>query len=119
MPRRDAASRVVAAPPGRVFAALVDREALAAWLPPDGMTGTVERFDPQPGGSYRMVLTHLDTSRPRGKSTADADVVEARYVDVVPGTRVVQAVDFDTDDPALLGPASRILAWPDSRGVAQ
>jgi uncharacterized protein YndB with AHSA1/START domain len=103
VPRRDIASRVIAAPPERVFAALVDREALAAWLPPDGMTTRFERFDPRPGGSYRLVLTYLDPSSARGKATTDSDVVEARYIEIVPDVRVVHAVDFESDDPAFAG----------------
>ncbi|MGH9177407.1 MAG: SRPBCC domain-containing protein, partial [Acidimicrobiales bacterium] len=50
MPRTDRASRVIAAPPDRVYAAFVDPEALAAWLPPDGMSARIERFDLEPGG---------------------------------------------------------------------
>src|SRR6476469_3282485 len=57
VPRTDTAFREIAAPPGRVFAALVDPDALAAWLPPGGMSARFERFDARPGGSYRMVLT--------------------------------------------------------------
>jgi uncharacterized protein YndB with AHSA1/START domain len=100
MPRTDAASRVIAATPDRVFASLVDREALAAWLPPEGMTARFERFDPRPGGSYLLVLTYLDASRAQGKATTDSDIVEARYIDIVPDVRVVQAVDFESNDPA-------------------
>jgi len=109
MARTDAASRVIAAPPERVYAALVDPEALTAWLPPDGMTGRFERFDARPGGSYRLVLTYADTSTSRGKTTSDSDVVEARFVDVVPGERVVQAVDFVSDDPAHAG--TMTMTW--------
>jgi uncharacterized protein YndB with AHSA1/START domain len=109
MPRRDAASRVIAATPHRVFASLVDREALAAWLPPEGMTARFERFDPRPGGSYRLVLTYLDASRAPGKATADSDIVEARYVDIVPDVRVVQAVDFESDDHAFAG--TMTMTW--------
>jgi len=109
MPRTDTASRVIAAPPAQVYAALVDREALAAWLPPEGMTATFERFDPRPGGSYRLVLTYADASRAAGKATADSDIVEARYVDIVPDVRVVQAVDFISDDPALAG--TMTMTW--------
>src|SRR6266513_2754280 len=109
MPRTDRASRVIAAPPGRVWAALVDPEALLAWLPPGGMTGRFERFDARPGGSYRMVLTYTDASGARGKATADSDVVEARFVDIVPGERVVQAVDFVSDDPAYAG--TMTMTW--------
>src|SRR5215510_4821646 len=84
MPRTDRASRVMAASPGRVWAALVDPEALVAWLPPGEMTGRFERFDARPGGSYRMVLTYPDASGAPGKATAESDVVEARFVDIVP-----------------------------------
>lgn len=83
----------------RVFDALVDRDALLAWLPPRGMTATFERFDPRPGGSYRLVLTYADPADARGKSSAGSDIVEVRYVDIVSNVQVVQAVDFVSDNP--------------------
>jgi uncharacterized protein YndB with AHSA1/START domain len=67
------------------------------------MTGRFERFDARPGGSYRMVLTYSDASGARGKAAVDSDIVEARFVDIVPGERVVQAVDFVSDDPTYAG----------------
>ena len=103
MARTDTASRVIAAPQDRVYAALVDPEALTAWLPPNGMSGRFERFDARPGGWSRLVLTYADAATARGKATADSDIVEARFVDVVPGVRVVQAVDFVSDDSRLRG----------------
>jgi uncharacterized protein YndB with AHSA1/START domain len=109
MGRVDAASRVIAAPPDRVYSALVDPEALAAWLPPDGMNGRFERFEARPGGSYRLVLTYADASSQRGKSAADSDIVEASFVELVPGVRVVQAVDFDSADPAYAG--TMTMTW--------
>ena len=109
MARTDTASRVIAAPPDRVFAALVDPEALTAWLPPDGMSGRFERFDARPGGSYRLVLTYADASSARGKATADSDIVEAHFVDLVPGVRVAQAVDFVSDDPTHAG--TMTMTW--------
>jgi len=109
MPRTDRGTRVIAAPSARVWAALVDPEALLAWLPPGEMTGRFERFDARPGGSYRMVLTYADASGAPGKATADSDVVEARFIDIVPGERVVQAVDFVSDDPAYSG--TMTMSW--------
>jgi uncharacterized protein YndB with AHSA1/START domain len=100
---------VIAASPERVYGAFVDPEALVVWLPPEGMTGTFGRFDLRPGGSYRMVLTYADASGSPGKATADSDVVEARFVDVVPGVRVVQAVDFVSEDPAYAG--TMTMTW--------
>lgn len=103
MARTDVASRVIPASPEAVFSALVDPDALTAWLPPDGMSGRFERFDARPGGSYRLILTYADASAAPGKAAADTDVVEARFLDIVPGVRVVQAVDFVSDDPAFGG----------------
>lgn len=109
MPRTDKGSRIMAAPPDRVWAALIDPEALVAWLPPGGMTARFERFDARPGGSYRMVLTYADASGAPGKATADSDIVDVRFVDIVPGDRVVQAVDFVSDDPAFAG--TMTMTW--------
>lgn len=109
MARTDKASRVIAASPQRIYAAFVDPDDLAAWLPPAGMTAKVERFDPRPGGSYRMVLTYTDASRAQGKATADSDIVEARFVEMVPDVRVVQAVDFVADDPSFSG--TMTMTW--------
>jgi len=92
-----------------VFDALVDRDALETWLPPGGMTGRFERFDPTPGGSYRLVLTFAEPTDARGKSSSDSDIVEARFVDIVPDDRVVQAVDFVSDDPAFAG--TMTMTW--------
>lgn len=109
MPHTDTASRVVAASPAQVYAALVDRESLESWLPPNGMTARFERFDPRPGGSYRLVLTYTDASRSPGKATADSDIVEARYVDIIPDVRVVQEVDFVSEEPAFAG--TMTMTW--------
>ena len=109
VPRTDSASRVVAAPVGRVFAALVDRDALLRWLPPTGMTGRFERFDARAGGSYRLVLTLDDPASTHGKATANSDVVEARFVEITEGERVVQAVDFESDKPEFVG--TMTMTW--------
>lgn len=98
MPRTDAAWRVIAAPPARVYAALVDPDALVVWLPPGDMTATIEEIDARPGGEYRMTLRYRGDAA-GGKTTADTDVVEGRFVDLVPGVRLVQSVDFVSDDP--------------------
>lgn len=109
MGRTDIATRVIRASSEEVGAALVDPEALAAWLPPDGMSGEFEHFDPRPGGSYRLVLTYDEASAGAGKSTADSDVVEARFLELVPGERVVMAVDFVSEDPAFAG--TMLVTW--------
>ena len=109
MARTDTADRLIGASPDRVYEALVDPDALVMWLPPDGMIGRFERFDARPGGSYRLVLTYTDASASRGKTTAASDVIDARFVDLVPGVRVVQAVAFVSEDPANAG--TMTMTW--------
>lgn len=109
MTRRDRVSRFVSATPDRVFRAFVDRDALETWLPPDGMTARFERFDPRPGGSYRLILTYPSAHRSGAKSTSDADIVEARYVDIRHDDAVIQAVEFESDDPSFAG--TMTMTW--------
>nr|CRL76529.1 hypothetical protein CPGR_04015 [Mycolicibacterium malmesburyense] len=113
MARIDTASRVVKAPLSRVFEALIDPGALAEWLPPSGMSGRFEHFDARPGGSYRMVLTYTDPPSEGGKSDADSDVVEGRFVEIEPDDRIVQAVEFDSGDPAFGG--TMTMTWTVTR----
>ena len=56
-----------------------------------------------------MVLTYTDPTVAQGKATADSDVVEVRVIDIVPGVRVVQAVDFVSDEPAYAG--TMTMTW--------
>jgi uncharacterized protein YndB with AHSA1/START domain len=56
-----------------------------------------------------LILTYTDKSTAAGKATTDTDVVEARFVEIVPGVRVVQAVDFESDDPAYAG--TMTMTW--------
>ncbi|GAA2293932.1 SRPBCC family protein [Glycomyces scopariae] len=109
MVRIDRAERTVPGTPERVYAAIMDPEALVEWLPPAGMTGRFEHFDPRPGGTYRLTLTYADAAGSPGKSTADADTADGRFVELVPGERVVQAVDFVSDDPAYAG--TMTMTW--------
>ena len=92
-----------------MFTALTSRDALLAWLPPKGMRGRFERFEMRSGGGYRLVLTYDDAADAPGKSSADSDVSEVRISQVDPGERVVQEIEFETDDPALQG--TMLMEW--------
>lgn len=108
MSHTDVAQAVVRAAPDVVFAALVDGPARTQWLPPTGMTGQLTWFDPRPGGGYRLVLRYDDVSA-RGKSGANTDVVQVRFVEVDPPRRLVEEADFDSDDPDLAG--TMTMTW--------
>ena len=63
-----------------------------------------------PAGRLVPNGAHLrNASTAPGKATADSDIVEARFIDIVPGVRVVQAVTFVADDPDLAG--TMTMTW--------
>ena len=99
--RTDEMWRLIRAPAAAIYRALLDRDARLTWLPPEGMTARIETFDARVGGGYRMVLTYRDAGHAAGKSSPDSDVVEARFTELLPDERVVEAVRFETDDPSL------------------
>lgn len=115
--RIDRATRLIAAPARRIYAALVDGSEVAHWLPPEGATGTVDAFEPWPGGAFRITL-HF-AAQGVGKTTQDSDVVDGRFVELVPDARVVQEFDFVSDDPAFAG--TMRMTWllqPQGAGTA-
>jgi uncharacterized protein YndB with AHSA1/START domain len=107
--RIDTASILIHASAAKVYQALATAEAMKAWLPPKGMTGTMLAFEFQEGGAYRMRLTYDDPLFTSGKTSEDADDVEVRFVKLVPYERIEQAVNFESDDPAFSGEMR--MAW--------
>ena len=103
MDRIDEATLLINASPTRVFSALSTADSVAKWLPPTGMTASVEHFDARTGRSYRLVFTYEDAAGAPGKSSANEDVVEGRFVEVVAGVRLVQEIEFESDDPQYAG----------------
>ena len=102
--RTDSATRVIAAPPEAIYRAFLDPEAWVKWLPPEGMTGRIYKFEPRPGGNYRMALTHrkVDWATP-GKTSEGTDIVMGRFLELVPDEQVVHLVTFESDDPIFAG----------------
>lgn len=117
--RTDRASRLIRAPVKRVYRAFTDPDALMRWLPPEGMRGEMIAFDARSGGGYRMALHYEDAQHGvAGKSFEHADIVEARFLELVPGHRIVQSAEFESDDPAFAG--TMRMTWtfePAERGT--
>ncbi len=108
--RMDSASRVIRASPQTIYQAFMDPEAWVSWLPPEGMEGRIYEFDPRNGGSYRMSLTYLEPEHGvHGKSSENTDVVQGKFLELVPNERIVQLVEFESDDPAFSG--AMTMTW--------
>src|SRR5574339_654966 len=95
-------SRRVKAPRAKVYRALLDARAVAQWMVPPGMTSHVHEFDPREGGSLWISLTYEEPTG-TGKTTAHTDTYHGRFVKLVKDEQVVEAVEFETADPALRG----------------
>jgi uncharacterized protein YndB with AHSA1/START domain len=108
--RTDTATRFVPAPPDAVYLAFVEAEALMAWLPPRGMSGRILLFEPWEGGRYRIELALEGEGRClTGKTTGRTDVTSGRFLEMIPGRRIAQAVEFESDDPAFAG--TMVMTW--------
>lgn len=94
--------RHIRAPRTAVYRALLDPVAVQTWMVPEGMTSQVHAFEPREGGAFRISLTY-DEPTATGKTSARTDTHHGRFTRLVPDTLVVQAVEFETDDPALQG----------------
>ena len=95
-------ARHINAPRSRVYHALLDEVSVRHWMVPDGMSSHVHSFEPREGGTFRISLTY-DAPTTAGKTTAQTDTFHGRFVRLVPDTEVVQAVEFETDDPSMQG----------------
>ncbi len=107
--------RRIRAPRARVYRALLDAQAVAAWMVPDGMTARVHEFDPREGGAFRVSLTY-DAPTGTGKTTPHTDTYHGRFLELVPDERVVRVVEFETTDPALQGEMTFTLTLHDADG---
>jgi uncharacterized protein YndB with AHSA1/START domain len=102
--RTDTASRVIAASPQALYRAFVDPAAIASWRPPQGMKAEIHTFDPREGGYYRMSFLYTEPDpEVQGKTSDHTDTFEGRFVGLIPGERIVEEIDFVSDDPAFRG----------------
>lgn len=97
-------SAVVSAPREAIYQAFTDPAALENWQAPGEMSATVHAFDGRVGGGYRMSLFYpVSDEAARGKTADREDRYTARFVELAPPTRIVQAIAFDSADPAFAG----------------
>ena len=85
--------RVLRAPPGRVYRAFLDADALCRWLPPYGFLCRVHELDAQVGGHFRMSFRNFATGREH--------FFGGEYLELLP-EQLIRYVDR-FDDPNLPG----------------
>ena len=81
VPAREIVStRTLDAPRDVVFRAFIDPSILVQWWGPEGFASTFREFDPRAGGVWRLSMRGPD---------GQVFEMEKRFVEVVPGERVV------------------------------
>ncbi len=108
-------TRILRAPRARVYDALVDAAAIAQWKFPDGMAIEVHAFDARVGGRFRVSLTYTAPGQ-AGKTDAHTDTYHGHFKELVPGRRVVDAIEFETSDPAMQGVMTTTITLADADG---
>lgn len=104
-------TRVIDAPPGRVFSAWTDPEQVKRWWGPNGFTTPACRIDPRPGGIW-----HSCMRSPDGRDYWSKGV----YREIVQGERIV-TTDFFSDEAGNRVPASQYgmsADWPEETVIA-
>ena len=97
-------SKFIKATPEALYRAFTDPAAITLWLAPGDMTGEVHRFDARVGGGYQMSLYYPSSEKTsRGKTSEREDRYTARFVELTPPRGIVEAITFDSVDPAFLG----------------
>lgn len=92
----------IKAPRAQVYRALIDPQAIATWMVPDGMRGHVHTFEAWEGGNFRISLTYVDPTA-TGKSSEQTDTYHGQFVRLVPDEQVVEVMEFETTDPTMQG----------------
>jgi uncharacterized protein YndB with AHSA1/START domain len=108
----------VKAPRARVYRALLDATAVAAWMVPDGMSSEVHAFDAREGGAFRISLTYEEAAS-AGKSSAHTDTYHGHFVKLVPDEQVVEVMEFETEDPAMCGQMTVTFTLIDAGGETE
>jgi uncharacterized protein YndB with AHSA1/START domain len=111
-------SRIIDAPRERVYDALLDPTAVARWKVPAGMTCEVHEFDAREGGPIRVSLTYDALDR-AGKTHGRTDTYRGRFVTLVPSELVVEADEFETEDPSLRGEMTITIRLSDTSGATE
>ena len=108
--RSDTASRVIGASPDKIYQAFANAASLMQWLPPAGMSGRALEYDFRQGGRYRIELRNDEKmSSGPGKTTDRTDITNGRFLELLPGRRITQSVEFESSDPAFAD--EMIMTW--------
>lgn len=105
-------SKFIQASPEILYRAFTDPAALVVWLAPHDMTGEIHSFDCRVGGGYRMSLRYPEAEKAaKGKTAEREDRFTARFVELNPGRRIVEAITFESANPEYCGEMTMVVTF--------
>lgn len=112
---RTCVSQVIKAPRDAIYRACLDPASLVLWRVPDSMVARVHAFDAREGGRFRMSLTYQDPAQsPGGKTSGDTDTFQGRFTELVPDEKIVEVVQFESQDPRFAGEMTLTTSFTDT-----
>jgi uncharacterized protein YndB with AHSA1/START domain len=110
-------AKIVKATRKAVYQAFLDPDSVAAWLPANNMSGHVHVFDARKGGRFTISLTYQDPEHSLpGKTSEDTDTGPGRFAELVPYTKIVAVVEFESEQPEFTGETKFIASFADADG---
>jgi uncharacterized protein YndB with AHSA1/START domain len=68
------------------------------------MTMHIHTFEPREGGKFRISLRYQDVNNsPGGKTSEDTDTYHGTFAKLIPNEKIVQVIEFETQDPGFAG----------------
>ncbi len=104
MERSTKNSLIIKATREEIYNALTNPEALVLWRIPGSMTARIYNFDLRVGGGYQMSLYYPGSEKEmKGKTAEKEDKFSARFVELIPGKKIVEAIKFETTNTGFKG----------------
>jgi uncharacterized protein YndB with AHSA1/START domain len=108
-------SRTIKASRSAVYKACIEPGVLAQWRAPDNMSAHVHAFDASEGGRFRISLTYKDSLRsPAGTSSEGVDTFQGRFLELLPDEKIVEAIEFESQDPGFAGEMKVTTSFADT-----
>ena len=98
------------APRDQVFAAFMNPELIPEWWGPHGTTTTVDRMEPETGGSWRFVIKNEDGSETGFRGTYREVTAPERVVQTFEWEGMPGHVSVDTAEFIDLGDRTRVVS---------
>lgn len=97
-------ARDIKATPKEVYNAFINPAALAFFQAPGDMTAKMHYFDFWVGGGYQMSLYYPEKeTEKKGKTTSREDKFTARFIEIIPNEKIVEAIQFNTSNAGFAG----------------